>query len=112
MLLYQKIKIILFEAEMLVGIRKQISKCFGQKIYLVVCTERHSFFVLRGKLLSFHEIQAASENMHHLIFKKHHAKLQYHYTRPTTVFIFIELCENYTRLLKSKLNQYHTIQPE
>lgn len=51
MLLYQKIKIILFEAEMLVGIRKQISKCFGQKIYLVVCTERHSFFVLRGKLL-------------------------------------------------------------
>lgn len=50
MLLYQKIKIILFEAEMLVGIRKQIS-IFGKKIYLVVCTERHSFFVLCGKLL-------------------------------------------------------------
>lgn len=67
MLLYQKIKIILFEAEMLVGIRKQISKCFGQKIYLVVCTERQFLCTAWKASLSFHEIQAASENMHHLI---------------------------------------------
>lgn len=54
MLLYQKIKIILFEAEMLVGIRKQISKYFGQKIYLGVCTECQFLCTVWKASLSFH----------------------------------------------------------
>lgn len=68
MLLYQKIKIILFEAEMLVGIRKQISKCFGQKNLSCSLYRTSQFLCTAWKAsLSFHEIQAASENMHHLI---------------------------------------------
>lgn len=67
MLVYQKIKIILFEAEMLVGIRKQIS-IFGKKNLSCSLYRTSQFLCTVWKAsLSFHEIQAASENMHHLI---------------------------------------------
>lgn len=50
MLLYQKIKLFYLKQRCWSELENKLVFS-AKKIYLVVCTERHSFFVLCGKLL-------------------------------------------------------------
>lgn len=72
-------------------VKKSILQFVQNVTVSLYCVKSFSFFSLNSSGIRKY---APSD------LKKHHAKLQYHYTRPTTVFIFNELCENYTRLQK------------